>query len=287
MKYLHSILWILCSLLFVFCTDKTETSSVSNVTVLSVMSFNVKTSTESGTNAWNSRKEACLAMIFTTKPCLIGVQELTPAQKSYFDTKLTNYKSVGHARDGSGASTEYSAIYYRNDIFSVENDSTFWLSATPDFMSKGWDGACYRICTWAKLKLRDSENEFYFFNTHVDHKGTEAQKQSVILLKERIHKIAGDHAIVYLTGDFNMQPFNDNIINLSGYMVNLRDYFQDGSFFDKGTYNNWGSSNAIIDYIWYLNSNPVSYQVITAPFSGVNYISDHYPILGIFNIQYN
>ncbi len=284
MKYLHSIFWILIGLLFEFCTDKTETSRVSNVTVLSVMSFNVKTSTETGTNTWDDRKDACLTMIFSIKPCLIGMQELTPAQKSYFDTKLTEYKSVGLARDGSGVSTEYSAIYYRNDIFSVENSSTFWLSATPDFMSKGWDGACYRICSWAKLKIRSTGKELYYFNTHVDHKGREAQKQSIILLKEQINRIAGDNATVFLTGDFNMQPSDANIVSMAEYMKDARTQFPNGEFYTTRTFNGWGSSNTIIDYIWYRNSILISYQVITTPFLDVTYISDHFPILGTFNI---
>ena len=211
------------------------------------------------------------------------MQEVTPTQKSFFDSKLSDYKSLGVARDGS-TSSEYSVIYYRTDIFRVENSSTFWLSATPDFMSKGWDGACHRICTWAKLKIKCSGKEFYYFNTHVDQKGTEAQKQAIILLKERISKIAGDNATVYLTGDFNMEPTNANIIGLSEYMNNTRAQLPNGEFYNTGTFNGWGASNTFIDYIWYRNANPVSYKIIKGVYSGVIYISDHYPIIAAFSL---
>jgi endonuclease/exonuclease/phosphatase family metal-dependent hydrolase len=260
-----------------------ESSQTVNITNLSVMSFNIKNSNETGTNAWDNRKAACLAMINEVKPNLIGMQEVTPAQKSFFDSNLSDYKSLGVARDGS-TSSEYSVIYYRTDIFSVESSSTFWLSATPDFMSKGWDGACYRICTWAKLKIKCSGKELYYFNTHVDHLGTVAQKQSIILLKERISKIAGDNAMVFLTGDFNMQPTNANMVSMTEYMNDTRVQFPNGEFYSSGTYNGWGSSSTIIDYIWYRNATPVSYKVLRDAYSGVTYISDHYPIIGVFSL---
>lgn len=260
-----------------------ESSPAVNISELSVMSFNIKNSNETGNNAWENRKTACQAMINDVKPCLIGMQEVTPAQKSFFDTNLSDYKSLGVARDGS-SSSEYSVIYYRTDVFSVESSSTFWLSSTPDFMSKGWDGACYRICTWAKLKIKSSGKEFYYFNTHVDHKGTEAQKQSIILLKERIRKIAGDNAMVFLTGDFNMQPVNANMISMAEYMKDTRVQFPNSEFYTAGTYNGWGVSGSIIDYIWHRNGTPVSYKVITNAYLGVTYISDHYPIVGAFSL---
>lgn len=260
-----------------------ESSPAVNISELSVMSFNIKNSNETGNNVWENRKTACQAMINDVKPCLIGMQEVTPAQKNFFDTNLSDYKSLGVARDGS-SSSEYSVIYYRTDIFSVESSSTFWLSSTPDFMSKGWDGVCYRICTWAKLKIKSSGKEFYYFNTHVDHKGTEAQKQSIILLKERIHKIAGDNAMVFLTGDFNMQPVNANMVSMAEYMKDTRVQFPASEFYTAGTYNGWGASGSIIDYIWYRNGTPVSYKVITNAYLGVMYISDHYPIVGAFSL---
>lgn len=286
MKHFFLFLAFSISLSIYSCSDDSSNASLptENITDLSVMSFNIKNSNETGTNAWDNRKAACLAMINDVKPCLIGMQEVTPVQKSFFDSELSKYKSLGVARDGSGASTEYSSIYYQTAIFSVENSGTFWLSATPDFMSKGWDGACYRICTWAKLRIKSSGKEFYYFNTHVDHKGTEAQKQAIILLKERISKIAGDNAMVFLTGDFNMQPTNANIKSMAEYMKDTRIQFPNGEFYGTATFNGWGASNTIIDYIWLRNASPVSYKVIKDAYSGVTYISDHYPITGVFSL---
>jgi endonuclease/exonuclease/phosphatase family metal-dependent hydrolase len=285
MKHFLLLLAFIVSLSIHSCSKNSvdESSPTVNITDLSVMSFNVKNSNETGTNAWDNRKAACLAMINDVKPCLIGMQEVTAVQKSYFDTNLFGYKSLGVARDGS-TSTEFTLIYYRTDIFSVEGSGTFWLSATPDFMSKGWDGVCYRICTWAKIKIKSSGKEFYYFNTHVDHKGTEAQKQSITLLKERISKIAGDNTLVFLTGDFNMQPTNANIVSMADYMKDTRVQFPDREFYNAGTFNGWGSSNSIIDYIWYRNAQPVSYKVIKDAYLGVSYISDHYPIIGVFSL---
>ena len=256
-------------------------------TKISVMSFNIRLDGDTASNSWDNRKNGCLAMIGSVKPDLIGMQEVTPVQKNWLDNHLTDYKSLGKARDGSGEDTEYSLIFYRTDRFTLLENSTFWLSATPDFMSKGWDGACYRICTYAKLQCKESSNTFYFFNTHIDHKGTTAQKQGLLLIRERMDKIAGNQAVVFLTGDFNMQPSNANIIDFGSYMENLREKFSSGEDYSTGTYNNWGKASTVIDYIWYRNVSPVFYQVIDTPYANIAYLSDHFPILGEFELKIN
>lgn len=277
-------------LFFISCSETSNDPGgdlEDNLTVseLTVMSFNIRNSgSDTDEHQWNNRKAACLAMINDVQPAIIGMQEVRPDQKTYFDDNLKNYITIGVARDGSGSSTEYSSVCFRSDIFSMQNSGTFWLSDTPDFMSKGWDGACYRICTWAKLKIKSSGKELFFFNTHLDHKGTEAQEKGLLLIKERIKSIAGENASVILTGDFNMKPDNANIVNFGTFMESIRDQYKNGSFYNADTYNGWGSSYSIIDFIWYKNLSPVSYNVITGKYMGVTYISDHYPITGVYKI---
>ena len=46
-----------------------------------------------------------------------------------------------------------------------------------------------------------------------------------------------------------------------------------------------GSSNSIIDYIWYRNVSPTSYEVVRDSYVGVAYISDHYPVMATFDLN--
>ena len=289
-RIIYSIGMVLLFFVFVSCSESSndpeedleENPTVSEITV---MSFNIRNSgSDTDENQWSNRKAACLSMINDVQPAIIGMQEVRPDQKTYFDDNLENFIIVGTARDGSSSSTEYSSVCFRSDIFTMLDSGTFWLSDTPDFMSKGWDGACYRICTWVKLKVKSTGKEIFFFNTHLDHKGAEAQEKGLLLIKERIKKIAGDNANIILTGDFNMKPGNANIVSFGTFMESIRDQYKNGEFYYTDTFNGWGSSYSIIDFVWYQNLLPVSYNVLTGKYLGVTYISDHYPITGNFKI---
>ena len=273
------------------CSTKSDgsteiTTETPAITEFVAMSFNIRNSGgDTDEHKWDNRKAACLAMINSVKPALIGMQEVRPEQKTYFEENLKDYIMLGAARDGSGASTEYSSVCFRSDLFTLVSSGTFWLSATPDLMSKGWDGACFRVCTWVKLKVKGSTKELFFFNTHVDHKGAEAQTQGLLVLKERIKKIAGSDALAILTGDFNMTSDNTNILSFATFMKSVREQFTGGKNYSERTFNGWGTSSSIIDYIWYQNANPTSYEVVNGMYSGVTYISDHFPIMSKFSLK--
>ncbi|MFV0266369.1 MAG: endonuclease/exonuclease/phosphatase family protein [Draconibacterium sp.] len=261
-----------------------ETPDETAVSDITAMSFNVRYSGgDTDEHKWDNRKGACLAMINALKPSVIGMQEVRPDQKKIFDDNLKDYIIVGVGRDGT-SNTEYVSIGFRTDILTLKSKGTFWLSETPDLMSKGWDGAAFRICTWARLQVKGTKKEIYFFNTHIDHKGTDARKQGLLLIKERIKEIAGDENLVILTGDFNMTPDNANIIDFTTFMNSLREQFVTGSDYNAPTYNNWGMNAAIIDYIWYVNTTPTAYKVLNEAYKGVTYLSDHSPILGKFEL---
>ncbi len=79
----------------------------------------------------------------------------------------------------------------------------FGLSETPDSIGKkGWDAACERIVTWAVLKDKVSGREIAAFNTHFDHVGKVARRESAVLILEKIKQMAGDLPVIVI-GDFN------------------------------------------------------------------------------------
>jgi len=285
MVYICSI--IVCCTVLCSCSENEERRLDNNVEPdVEVMSFNIRYSGgDTGEHSWENRKAACLSVIQINNPDLIGMQEVRPDQKAWFDSNLSEYRSIGLPRDASGLNAESTNIYYRTDKFTLLDSCTFWLSETPDVMSKGWDGACFRVCTWCKLRLNDTGKEIFFFNTHIDHKGEEAKNQGILLVQKKINEIAGENACVFLTGDFNLEPANSNIIAFGKFMDCAREQFPDGSQINMGTYNNWGSASTIIDYIWYRNSLPAYYKVVKGKYEGVYYFSDHFPIMAGFALN--
>ena len=102
-------------------------------------------------------------MIRREAPDVFGVQEGLIDQLHYIDAECPQYARVGVGRDDGAEKGEFMAVYYLRDRFELLDSGTFWLSETPDKVSRGWDGACNRTVTWVELKDRKSGKEFFYF----------------------------------------------------------------------------------------------------------------------------
>ncbi|MBQ3026282.1 MAG: endonuclease/exonuclease/phosphatase family protein, partial [Alistipes sp.] len=109
---------------------------------------------------------------------------------------------IGVGRDDGANKGEFCPVFYRKDKFKMLDGGTFWLSETPDKVSKGSDGMCRRVCSWGYFQRKSDKTRFYFLCTHLDHRGkvakTEGAKLVVNWIKEHCK---GENAIV--VGDFN------------------------------------------------------------------------------------
>ena len=105
------------------------------------MSFNVRQSHAREVdphNSWDNRADACLEMLQTRKPDLVGFQETQfKGQWSFFrDSLAAEYGSVGIGRDNGVDKGETSGFLYRNSVLTLLDSGTFWVSETPDVPSK-------------------------------------------------------------------------------------------------------------------------------------------------------
>lgn len=281
MKTKLSIIVLSISIFF-SCTDSFEWNENYNV---SIMSFNLRYDEPAdGENQWDNRKEASIKLIKETKPSVFGIQEGLHSQVTYLKDNLTQYDFVGVGRDDGHSSGEYAAIFYNTQQFDVLNNGNFWLSETPNVPSKGWDANNIRIVTWAHLKDKNNnDKEIYVFNTHYDHIGKTAQKESTILLLKKIKEITNnENATVFITGDFNVLIRDESLTPL------IQDFFSARRFANntdnKNSFNAFGrwylSRN--IDFIFYKNAQALAFRTVTKDF-GVPFISDHYPLISHFN----
>lgn len=246
-----------------------------------VMSYNIRLDTpQDSVNQWPKRDHKVYALIKKYDPDLIGLQEVLHHQLMDLLKNLPAYRYIGVGRDDGKTKGEYSAILYKKDRFKASNQNTFWLSETPDVPgSKSWDAAITRVASWGTFKDLKSTKEFLMINTHFDHIGKEARKNSAALLKQKASEIAKDFPLI-ITGDFNCMredsPY-ETIMDPAG--VKLTDPAGDNP---PGTFCSF-KVNSIecraIDYIFLSQAwKSKDYQVIDDN-DGKYYPSDHLPVM--------
>ena len=261
---------------FVSCNKSSE---------LKVMSYNVRLEhMGDGDNAWPNRKEATIEMLETIKPDVFGVQEALPQQVKYISEQAPLYKNIGVGRDDGGSKGEFMSIFWNTEVIEMIEWGTYWLSETPDEPSYGWDAACRRTATWALMKDRRNGKHFYFVNTHLDHKGVEARKNGLQMVLNRIAGMNPDGYPMVLTGDFNVTPDDECLVDLDKRMDSARKIAKVTD--TKSSFNGWGKftpeDSYLIDYIYVSGFKAVpQFRTITETFAGKPYISDHYPIMSV------
>ena len=250
---------------------------------ISVMTYNVRLDvTSDKENAWPNRKEDMIAQLKFYAPSIFGIQEGLPHQVAFINKNMESYHFVGQGRDGKDKG-EYSAIFYNFKRFSVSEADTFWLSPTPTTVSKGWDAAYPRICTYGLFTDRETKAKFWVFNTHLDHKGELARKKSVSLLLTKIEEVNTQNHPVLFMGDFNMEPQENPIKEISEKMLDAQKISVNPIFGPSGTFNGFKTDTIAsrrIDYIFLSKASGYiveKYGVLSSP-KDVKYPSDHFPV---------
>ncbi|MDR0546784.1 MAG: endonuclease/exonuclease/phosphatase family protein [Dysgonamonadaceae bacterium] len=255
---------------------------------LNVMTFNIRMDNASdGINVWQNRKEFAANCIAFYNADIVGLQEALHHQLNDLKQYLPDYESVGVGRQDGKTGGEYSAILYKKSRFDLIETETFWLSENPEAIGqKGWDAACERVVTWAKLKDRNSGRVFLFVNTHFDHIGQIARMESSKLLLSKIKQIAGGLPAI-VTGDFNASATNEAIRFLTDKsnpdgLADTRE-LAPLKYGPSGSFHNFGrippENQSIIDYIFIKgNIQVLRYGILDDSIEGKIYLSDHNPV---------
>ena len=258
-------------------------SLFSNAQTLKIMTYNIRLDIDSDKeNDWTHRKDFFNGQIQFYAPDIFGIQEAKPNQVLDIATALPQYSYVGIGRDGVGKG-ESSNIFYAKGIFKVIESNTFWLSATPESISMGWDAACNRVCSYALLKNKQTNNMIWVFNTHLDHIGEEARTKGLELILSKIEKLNTNKYPVVLMGDFNSEPETERIIELKKIMNDAKTISKEKPFGPYGTFNNFKYNEAsthLIDYIFLSKSNAITVQkyAVLSDAKDLKYPSDHFPV---------
>ena len=158
---------------------------------------------------WDSRKERVAQYVLDNKIDIVGMQEVTFKQLQYLRDYLKDYDYVGVGRTDGKEKGEFTPVFYLKDKYEALDKGNFWLSETPDVPgSKGWDAAIERVASYVKLKDKATGRIFMAINTHYDHVGVTARKESAKLIMKKIQEIVGSNPAV-VTGDFNIEESDE------------------------------------------------------------------------------
>ncbi len=250
---------------------------------MKLMTYNIKyDNTNDTVNNWNDRKTSMVNLITHYNPQIFGTQEAMHHQTTYLDNSLINYSYIGVGRGDGKQKGEYSAIHYDHTKFKVLKSNTFWLSETPGEISVGWDAALERICTYGLFQNIKTNEKFYVFNTHFDHRGKKARVESAKLIYKMITKINADNVPVILMGDLNLRPDQEPIQFLKSKLEDGKNSSNSPFYGPTGTFNGFNRDmllNRRIDYIFTKGFTVQSYVHIDDRMENNKHISDHLPVL--------
>lgn len=260
---------------------------------LRVMSFNIRfDNPRDSPNHWQARRDKLASQVRYHQTDLLGVQEALHGQVTDLQQLLPGFGFVGVGRDDGRTQGEYSGIFYRQDRLEVLRSASFWLSLSPEVPgSKSWDAAITRLVTWAQFKDRRTGRVFFHFNTHFDHIGQEARRQSARLLLQQVQQLAGTTPVI-VTGDFNAKPTDEPIRILleAANPQRLTDSYQlsaTGHYGPLGTFNAFSPrerDEAPIDYIFVKGPWQVLDHATLSQTWGGLFASDHFAVLATLQL---
>lgn len=235
---------------------------------------------------WASRRDSVCRFIAGQGIDVVGMQEVLHHQLQDLLKAMPQYAYVGVGREDGRQKGEYAPILYRADRFELQGSHTFWLSQYPDSVGFiGWDGACTRIATWARLKDRQSGKTFVAVNTHMDHVGTEARRRGALLIIDSIARIAAGVPAV-LTGDFNVDSHSEAYQTLTTDTFRLLDTRREAAqvLGPQYTFHGFGRTpmerRAEIDFVFVTPGVRVLRSEVVQESDSIRfYLSDHNPVL--------
>lgn len=245
---------------------------------ITMMSCNLRclTPLDLGKKSWFYRADLITKDIESQAPGIIGFQEATRWQYQYMVDVLPGFDSVITYRDNSPIA-EGCPIFYNTSLYTLVDKGSFWLSETPEVMSKDWGSECYRVCSYVILTDNASGKDFVVFNTHLDHVSDEARIKGIAVVLDKIAQFGGLPAVIM--GDFNALEGSETYRSATENFLDAQ--YEAAETMISHTYQNWGNPEKYkrLDYFMISKTGILAqnYRVVPAVHDGV-YASDHCPI---------
>ena len=249
-----------------------------------IMTFNIRTDVDGGNKAWSYRGSYLMDYIREQGADVVCLQEVKRSQFNSIRANLSDkYQMIYYERD-TAADPEGLAILFTYEFELVEQE-VFWLSETPDVMSKGWDADYHRICVRALLC---SCYGVYLnvFNTHLEWAGETARNKGLELIADRAE--ASDYPTL-ICGDFNAVEGSNTYRLISNRFFDTARYAPKT---DSGwTAHDWGlfdpEWSKPIDFIFTSGDlRALEYDILKDVISQDVYYSDHFAVKAKLRYDY-
>ncbi|MBO4472663.1 MAG: endonuclease/exonuclease/phosphatase family protein [Clostridia bacterium] len=236
---------------------------------------------DTGSHRWYKRAQYYLKNIETVQPDILGAQEVQPGQYEFLTEHLIGYGSVVGYRDDKGARSESCPIFYNEARFTLLDSGTFWLSDTPDVMSKYDECSEYRIATFAKLRDKSTGVVIAVYNTHPDWSSVEARIKQLSVVAQKAQASEADKVVILgdLNSDRTLTGGNAGLAPLDAFLKDSKTF---PGMTDYGaTFNGYDidpDGPMGLDYIFLpAESTVLAIGKVDTVYDGV-YPSDHFPI---------
>ncbi len=246
---------------------------------IKMMSYNLRciSPTDFGKKSWFYRADLIIDDIEAEKPGIIGFQEATKWHYAYLTDTLPEYDSVITYRD-EAFNSEGCPIFYNKTLYKLVDKGSFWLSETPEVMSKSWGAQFNRVCSYVILTDNSTGKDFVVFNTHLSHVSDEARINGINVVLDKIAEFGSLPAVIM--GDFNALEGSETYIKVTENFLDAKYTTENTS--DSHTYQGWGNPEKYkrIDYFMISKKGfkVNSYNVLSGLHDGVH-SSDHCPIV--------
>jgi len=133
-----------------------------------------------------------------------------------------------------------------------------------------------------KLEERGSGKVLHVFNTHFDHKGEEARRQSAMLILNKIQEISGGRGPVVLCGEFNLQADSEPIALLKRELKDSFEHSELPPHASVATYHGFTYDDEVIgriDYVFVSADLKVERYGALTDSRDRAFFSDHLPVL--------
>lgn len=282
-KYrLFAILWVLLPTI--------PTVSVANTTTLNVGCFNIrfKTTADQGELSWDNRKSYVARTIIDFKYDIVGVNEMNAgSQQEDMKSLLPEYSFVEWGGNSSTVPNQgtVNAVLFRTDKFDLLEEGHYFLCTDPSKSLISWDNSSgnKRFAVWAKLRVKETGELFYYFITHLDHLGSDARNEGTRINIEKVRSISGHYPAI-ICGDHNSSAIRYPFYDLcSAYLSDSRKVSEAPFPWPKdGTLCKWDpekKDGTRLDYVWVKGMKIHTYNHINETFGRGVTPSDHFPVI--------
>ena len=236
---------------------------------------------------WSNRRELLVETLLNFKADGIGTQAGREPQLRNLEDLLPDFEMIDKHRSWIDERM-YPSIYINTKSIDVIQSGDIWLSETPHIDgSSSFNSTFPRLCTWAILKLLATDQTFFLINTHLDHVLEETRVNQMKVLLEECSKINVDDHPIILMGDFN----SDHDSKVREEIINTWDFLHDPWHTlqlkeDSSFHRFKGVNEDGFRIDWILVDRSIKTHDIYMDKTSKNgiYPSDHFPIMGIFEL---